>query len=126
MNTRTQVAVIIGVVLGAFAGHTITVAGYAALVVILFWTLINTLIVCRIANQNTILVGMIPNAVMAIVVNITLEVTHPAPLPEVLLGFLLWITFASLLSLPISVPVYLLRNYVRKLRIRKLRRAKFL
>lgn len=126
MNGRTQTAVVIGLVLGAFAGSTVARGGYGAVVFLLFWAVVGTLIVCRIANQNVILVGMIPNVVMAVVINLILLTSDPAPVPQVIIGFLFWIWFTAILSLPISVPAYLLRQRLRKLRRRKILEAKWM
>ncbi|MDQ3820237.1 MAG: hypothetical protein M3362_21505 [Acidobacteriota bacterium] len=126
MNGRTQAAVVIGVVLAAFAGSTVASGGYGAGVILLFWAVVGTLIVCRVANQNVILIGMIPNTMMAVVINLILLTSDPAPLPQVIMGFLFWIWFTAILSLPISVPAYLLRQRLRKLRRRKILEAKWM
>lgn len=119
MNARTLAAVSIGLILGAFAGHTVASGGYGAFGLLLFWIVIGTFIVCRVADHNIILTGMLPNVVMVIVLSSDLQIKHPAGLSEVLLGFISWTALTTLLSLPVSVPIYLLRRYLNKVRLGK-------
>jgi hypothetical protein len=115
LSIRSYSALAAGIFLGAIAGYLVAFSGYGAPVLLVFWVVINTLIVCLIANQNTTIIGLVPNIVMVLVTSIVVQIEHPRERYNVV-GTLFFIVLISLSSLLISVPIYLLRRYTKNTR----------
>jgi hypothetical protein len=115
LSIRGYSALAVGIFLGAIAGYLVAFSGYGAPVLLVFWVVINTLIVCLIANQKTIIIGLLPNILMVLVTSVIVQIEHPRERYNVV-ETLFFTVLISLSSLLISVPIYLQRRYMKNTR----------
>lgn len=109
MKTRTLVAIPVGIILGCALGFFVRNMGYTALGLILLGSVINPLIVYKIADRRAFWVSVVPNVMLVL----TGEILERSRMPDRTLdipGALLALIIISLLALIAITPSYWLRN----------------
>ena len=111
---RTVASILVGLILGVLSGYSVGGAGYGAFVALGFWCLLCPLVVCLMAEKAVVLIGFLPNVLIWPVATIVIRIQHPSARISVY-DTLLGTAVIALLSLVVSVPIYLIRRlWVRR------------